>query len=63
MTSGNGAEQSGEEPALGPIDGSLEGSSEDSVDGQDTTVDPAPTASADRPRKYRRKAGVEYRPV
>ncbi|MGW5428185.1 hypothetical protein ACWET9_13330 [Streptomyces sp. NPDC004059] len=63
MTSGNGAEQPGEEPEVGPIDDSLEGSTEGAVDGQDTTVDPAPTASADRPREYRRKAGVEYRPV
>jgi hypothetical protein len=63
MTSGNGAERSGEEPAVGPIDGSLKGSTEDSLDGEDTTVDPAPAASADRPRKCRRKAGVEYRPV
>ncbi|WP_127361547.1 hypothetical protein [Actinacidiphila soli] len=61
MTSGNGAERSGEEPAVGPIDGSTE----DSVDGEDTTVDPAaaPAASADRPCRCRRKAGVEYRPV
>ncbi|MEU6217388.1 hypothetical protein ABZ845_07690 [Streptomyces sp. NPDC047022] len=59
MTSGNGAERSGEEPAFGPVDGSLE----DSADGQDTTVDPAPTAGADGPREYRRKTGVEYRPV
>ncbi|MGW1802791.1 hypothetical protein ACWCQN_44890 [Streptomyces sp. NPDC001984] len=67
MTSGNGAERSGEEPAVGPIDGSLEmpteDSDEDSDDGEDTIVDPAPAASADRPREGRRKAGVEYRPV
>jgi hypothetical protein len=68
MTSGNGVERSGEEPAVGPIDGSLEmsiteGSDEDSDDGEDTAVDPAPAASADRPREGRRKPGVEYRPV
>ncbi|MEU6320001.1 hypothetical protein [Streptomyces sp. NPDC047009] len=64
MTSGNGAERSGEEPAVGPIDGSLETSiTEDSDDGEDTAVDPAPAASADRPREGRRKPGVEYRPV
>jgi hypothetical protein len=63
MTSGNGAERSGEEPAA---DESLhephKGSTEDSDDGADTTVDPAP-AGAERPRAGRRKAGVEYRPV
>jgi hypothetical protein len=63
MTSGNGAEQSGEEPAVGSIDGSLKDSTEDSIHGEDITVDPAPAASADRPRKHRRKADVEYRPV
>ncbi|MER6075540.1 hypothetical protein ACFXMT_18835 [Streptomyces mirabilis] len=67
MASGNGVERSGEEIAVGPIDGSLKGSTEDpdedSNDGEDTTADPAPAASADRSREYRRKAGVVYRPV
>ncbi|MFF3877162.1 hypothetical protein [Streptomyces sp. NPDC001978] len=63
MTSGNGAERSGEEPAISPIDGPLKGSTEDSTDGEDNTVDPAPAASADQPRQGRRKAGVQYRPV
>ncbi|MER5435528.1 hypothetical protein [Streptomyces sp. NPDC002588] len=63
MTSGNGAERSGEEPVAGPVDGSLTGSTDDSADGEETAADPAPTASADQPRGCRRKAGVEYRPV
>jgi hypothetical protein len=64
MTSGNGAERSnGEEPMVGAIDGSPQGSTEDSLNGEDTTVDPAPAASADLPRECRRKAGVAYRPV
>lgn len=67
MTSGNGVERSGEELAVGPIDGSLTGATEDpdkdANDGENTTLDPAPTASADQPRESRRKAGVEYRPV
>ena len=67
MASGNGVERSGEEIAVGSIDGSLKGSTEDpdedSNDGEDTTADPAPAASADRSREYRRKAGVVYRPV
>ncbi|MGW2939873.1 hypothetical protein ACWDA7_51415 [Streptomyces sp. NPDC001156] len=63
MTSGNGTEQSGEEPEVGPIDRAPKGCAEDSSDGEDTTVDPPPAASADRPRTSRRKAGVEYRPV
>jgi hypothetical protein len=73
MTSGNGAERSGEEPgvaersgqepAVGPIDRSLQGCTKDSGDGEDTAVDPAPEASADWPRVSRRKPGAEYRPV
>jgi hypothetical protein len=63
MTSGDGVERSGEEPAVGPIDRSPKGSTKDAGDGEDTSVDPAPAASADRPRQRRRKAGVEYRPV
>ncbi|MFG2425956.1 hypothetical protein ACGFWD_44210 [Streptomyces sp. NPDC048448] len=73
MTSGNGAEQPGEEPAaaersdeepaVGPNDRSSRGRTKDSVDGEDSTVDPAPAESADRPRKSRRKPGVEYWPV
>lgn len=75
MTSGNGAERSGGQPAVGPSDGVLDDSADDfaddcvtesaaePVDGEDTTVDPAPEASADRPPTGRRKAGVRYRPV
>ncbi|MER5914883.1 hypothetical protein ABT124_31580 [Streptomyces sp. NPDC001982] len=73
MTFGNGAERSGEEsavaersgeePAVGPNDPSSRGCTKDSIDGEDTAVDPAPAASADQPCKSRRKAGVEYRPV
>jgi hypothetical protein len=67
MTSGNGVEWSGEEPTVGPIDGSLKGVTEapdeDANDGEKTTVDPAPAESANQPRQSRRRPGVEYRPV
>nr|WTB34451.1 hypothetical protein OG781_37575 [Streptomyces sp. NBC_00830] len=63
MTSGNGAERSGEETAAGPIDGSPKGSTEDSPDSEDTTAEPDPAASAELSREYRRKPGVAYRPV
>lgn len=60
MTSGNGIEPSGEESAADPVDGVREGPTEDSAD---ATVDPTPPTGADRPRTFRRKAGVVYRPV
>jgi hypothetical protein len=63
MTSGNGTERSSEEPSIGDVDPSLKGCTTDPGDSEDTTVDPAPAASAERPRNSRRKAGVEYRPI
>ncbi|BBA98508.1 hypothetical protein RVR_4710 [Actinacidiphila reveromycinica] len=73
MTSGNGAEPSGGQPAADHGDGALDTSADNptegaepeggAVDGEDTPVDPAPEASADPPRTRHRKAGVEYRPV
>ncbi|MGW7427766.1 hypothetical protein ACWGJB_49000 [Streptomyces sp. NPDC054813] len=63
MTSGNGDDQSGEEPAADSTDASPDGRVKDSGDGEDPAADPAPETSADRPRASRRKPGVEYRPV
>ncbi|WP_435131547.1 hypothetical protein [Actinacidiphila sp. bgisy144] len=57
MTTGNGAEPSGGEPAAEPDDGSCE---EESVG---EAVDPSAEAIAEAPPPPRRKAGVEYRPV
>ena len=61
MTSGDDAEQAGEERAL--ADPSGRGPTEGADDGEDTAVDPVPAACAEEPRPRRRKAGVRYRPV
>ncbi|MEU2624288.1 hypothetical protein ABZ642_40305 [Streptomyces sp. NPDC007157] len=63
MTSGNGDDRSGEEPAADAADASPDGRVKDSGDGEGPVADPAPETSADRPPTSRRKPGVEYRPV
>jgi hypothetical protein len=59
MTSGNGVERSGEEPASGSTDGVVC----DDTEAEDITVESVLPASLDRPRERRRKVGVQYRPV
>ncbi|MFL4908400.1 hypothetical protein ACJ6WF_35680 [Streptomyces sp. MMS24-I2-30] len=61
MTSGNGAEPAGEEPAADSVDGPQKGHGDDSDDGAEPAAGPA--TGAERTRTSRRKAGVEYRPV
>ncbi len=63
MTSGNGAEWSGEARTVGPTSGSSDDSADGSDDCERTAVEPAPPVSPDRPSERRRKVGVQYRPV
>ncbi|MFB7500839.1 hypothetical protein ACFC09_40265 [Streptomyces sp. NPDC056161] len=61
MTSGNGAEPAGEEPAADSVDTPQKGHADDSDDSAEPPADPA--TGAEPPRTSRRKAGVEYWPV